>query len=406
MRKHHENHRKSSHRIDVCYTLLCHFICKSKEKSWNSWLFREKNVTLQHKCENQSIWTFSMDNISSKRIEYIDALRGMTMILVVYSHIARWGFDNVHMAYNDIFIRFRMPIFFFISGWLFFKIERIWNKSTIYSILKKKFMVQIIPFLFFMSLYMFLFNAPEYHSSFEGKYGYWFTFSLFQYFVIYIAIESLLNKQRTNKNELIVMIIMFVLSFTAYYYEHIKFFADLGIWRPILSILSFSKIKYIIFFWLGTFVKKNFSSFIHITDNQYLIALCIGIFISLHIWPYSTNLGFDFISFLLSGATGIIIIFTFFRKNKTHFSKNKKIGAVLQYIGQRTLDIYLLHYFILPYHMNSMGIWLSQHSSKSIDMIIILFISLWIIAISLLISNIIRLSPFLGHYLFGVKNRL
>ena len=53
MRIHHENHRKSSHRINVCYTLLCHINCKSKEKSWNSWLFREKNVTLPHERENQ-----------------------------------------------------------------------------------------------------------------------------------------------------------------------------------------------------------------------------------------------------------------------------------------------------------------------------------------------------------------
>ena len=237
------------------------------------------------------------------------------------------------------------------------------------------------------------------------KYGYWFTYSLFQYFILYIGIEFLLNRQCTNKNEIIIMMIMFVLSFMSYFYEVIKFSKDLGIWRPILTFLSFSKIKYIFFFWLGTFVKKNFSSFIHITDNHYTIALCIGIFLISLIWPYSTNLAFDFISFLITGATGIIIIFTLFRKNETQFTKSKIIGSILQYIGQRTLDIYLLHFFFLPYHMNGMGIWLSQHSSKSVDMIIFLILSLWIIAISLLISNIIRLSPFLGHYLFGVKKR-
>lgn len=41
--------------------------------------------------------------MKSNRIEYIDALRGMTMILVVYSHIAFWGFDNVNMGFNDVF---------------------------------------------------------------------------------------------------------------------------------------------------------------------------------------------------------------------------------------------------------------------------------------------------------------
>lgn len=344
-----------------------------------------------------------MNPNTGKRIEYIDALRGITMILVVYSHVARWGFDNVDMAYNDIFIRFRMPTFFFISGWVFYKVERMWDKATIFSIVKKKFMVQIIPFLFFMSLYMYLFRGPEYESSFEGKYGYWFTFSLFQYFIIYIGTEVLFNKQRSNQKEFVIMFIMLVLSITSFYYEQIKYTTDLGIWRSILTILSFAKIKYIIFFWLGTFVKKNFDSFIRLTDHQYLTATCLGIFLILLICPSTTNYEFNYISFLLSGITGTIIIFSFFRRNEACFTKNRRLGKVLQYIGQRTLDIYLLHYFILPYHMNNIGTWLSQYSSKSIDMLIILTISIWIIAISLLISNIIRLSPFLAHYLFGAK---
>lgn len=345
-----------------------------------------------------------MEPNTTNRIEFIDALRGVTMILVVYHHIAFWSLDNRDIAYNDIFIRFRMPIFFFISGWVFYKANRLWYKDTICSILKKKFMVQIIPFLFFMLLYMYLFNGPEYMTSFESKYGFWFTFSLFEFFVIYIGIEALLNKRQTNKGEYLVMIIMLALSFTAYYYEQIKYTTDLGIWRPVLTCLSYSKMKNIIFFWLGTYIKKNYSSFIRITDNQYVIAICISIFFAFIICPITiANYTLEYISYLFSGVTGIIIIFTFFRKNEKHLSKDKRIGSVLQYIGKRTLDIYLLHYFIIPYHLDSISAWLTQNSYKSIDMLIILVFSLWILSLSILISNIIRLSPFLGHYLFGVK---
>ena len=171
-----------------------------------------------------------------------------------------------------------------------------------------------------------------------------------------------------------------------------------------LTVLSFSKLKYIIFFWLGTFVKKNFSTFIRLTDNQYVIALCLAVFLALLIHPFTiTNNLLVFISFLLSGVTGIVLLFTFFRKNETQFLRNKRIGFALQYIGQRTLDIYLLHLFVLPYHMHTIGTWLSQYSNKSLDMLIVLALSLWIVTISLVISNIIRLSSFLGHYLFGVK---
>ena len=73
-----------------------------------------------------------MELKAGNRVEYIDALRGMTMILVVYSHVALWCFDNLNMAYNDVFMKFRMPTFFFISGWVFFKVDRIWNNDTEY----------------------------------------------------------------------------------------------------------------------------------------------------------------------------------------------------------------------------------------------------------------------------------
>ena len=328
----------------------------------------------------------------------------MTMILVVYSHIAFWCFDNINLAYNDVFMRFRMPTFFFISGWVFYKIERIWNKDTMFSIIKKKFMVQIVPFLFFMLLYMYLFNGPEYKTSFESKYGFWFTFTLFEYFIIYIVIETLLNRGKSNRIELGVMIIMLVLSILAYYYEQFKYSMNLDIWKSILTLLSFSKIKYIFFFWLGTYIKKNYQTFIRLTNNQYVIAACLGIFFALLIFSNSiNNFVLKYISFLLSGVSGVIIIYTFFRKHENQFSKNKRIGQALQYIGQRTLDIYLLHFFVLPYHMHTIGTWLNQYGNKSADMLIILILSLWIVAISLLISKVIRLSHFLAHYLFGVK---
>ena len=255
-----------------------------------------------------------------------------------------------------------------------------------------------------MLLYMYLFNGPEYKTTFENKYGFWFTYILFQYFAIYIGVEALLNRNKSNKIELGIMLFMMSLSVLAFYYEQVRYTENMGIWRPILTVLSFSKLKYIIFFWLGTFVKKNFSSFIRLTDNQYVIALCIAVFLALLIHPFTIkNNLLVFISFLLSGVTGIVLLFTFFRKNETQFLRSKRIGFALQYIGQRTLDIYLLHFFVLPYHMHTIGTWLSKYSNKSLDMLIVLALSLWIVTISLVISNIIRLSSFLGHYLFGVK---
>jgi hypothetical protein len=53
MRKHHENHCKSSHCINVFYPLLSHFARKSTEKSWNICAFQQKILLLQHERANK-----------------------------------------------------------------------------------------------------------------------------------------------------------------------------------------------------------------------------------------------------------------------------------------------------------------------------------------------------------------
>ena len=201
------------------------------------------------------------------------------------------------------------------------------------------------------------------------------------------------------------MLFMLALSILAFYYENMRFTYNLGIFRQVLTLLSFTKMKYIIFFWLGTFVKKNFASFIRFTDNQYVIAICLCIFfvLAIHAKPiYLSNNELRLLSFLLSGISGIIIVFTFFRKNEVYISRKIIIGKVLQFIGRRTLDIYLIHFFVLPYHIHQIGTW-PTISYKLLDLVMFLILAFWIIAISLLISSIIRLSPFLGHYLLGAK---
>ena len=58
--------------------------------------------------------------MATKRLEYIDALRGFTMILVVFAHIINYGYHITDAkaetmdTFNNLFIRFRMPLFFFI----------------------------------------------------------------------------------------------------------------------------------------------------------------------------------------------------------------------------------------------------------------------------------------------------
>lgn len=59
---------------------------------------------------------------NNERLTYIDCLRGFGMILVVYQHILVIGLPEIGSSWlNDIIITFRMPLFFFISGYVSYK---------------------------------------------------------------------------------------------------------------------------------------------------------------------------------------------------------------------------------------------------------------------------------------------
>lgn len=343
-----------------------------------------------------------MEETTTKRIGYIDALRGMAMILVVYFHISAYGFCSYIMGYNDIIERFRMPLFFFISGWLFKYIDR----PTI-EIIKQKFMVQIVPTAFFLLLYLYVFDYLSFASFGSDKKGYWFTYVLFEFFAIYLGLKTLFNKHNTPKGEIFMMSGMLLLSISAFYYStcYTRYAEELGIWKTILGLFSFVKFKHIIFFWFGTFVKKHFNQFIQLTNKPHIFIFLLGLFVMPNIYPavFSIN-GLEYIAFLLVGISGVIVIFTLFRFLST-ISSNVcyHTSSILHFIGRRTLDIYLIHYFFLPYHIEKLADSLNLQENSFLCMLISLPLALGVTAISLLVSYIIRLSPFLGKYLLGAK---
>ena len=342
-----------------------------------------------------------MEQVVTKRIEYIDALRGFAMILVVYFHISAYGFGSYETGYNDIIERFRMPIFFFISGWLFYKANKIWNWKTIIDLLKRKWMQLIIPTAIFMILYLIIFGYWDFSFLGSDKKGYWFTFVLFEFIAIYVTAEALLNKHHTAKGEIRVMTIILLLSISAFYYAkyYTRYSEELGNWKTILGLFSFVKIRHIIFFWFGTIVKKHFNRFIRITSNSYLITALVAFFIVLCLFPniFAIN-GLEYVAYLLAGLSGTVVIFTIFQ----HFSLFSFHS--LQFIGSRTLDIYLIHYFFLPYHIEFIATKFNLYENPILCRLISMGLVFLVIAFSLVLSRIIRFNPILAKYLLAVKN--
>ena len=327
--------------------------------------------------------------MGKQRIEYSDAMRGFTMILVVFSHVCGMCLGDKWMGYNDVFFLFRLPCFFFISGWLFDPL-----KGTFSSVAKHKFMVQIVPTVIFLLL---LAPPPLFFSRLGAtKGGYWFTFVLFEFFMI-----SMLSSRFCKKWGLLLAI---VLSVSSYFYDayYNRYFVQLGFAKDMVGFLSFKTWRFYLFFYLGILVKRHFDDFLYLTDKCSLVIVVTACFALIAYLPHFENVTISYLIFAIGGMSGIIMIFTVFRKCYTP-RVSQMTHHCLGYIGTRTLDIYLLHYFILPRCLLPYGEQLQAYGSKLLEFFVALALALVIVAVCLLISYIIRLSPFLGHYLFGIK---
>lgn len=334
--------------------------------------------------------------MARQRIEYIDAMRGFTMILVVYSHICHFCLGDSLLGYNRIFFLFRLPCFFFISGWLFEPVSR----RSFIQIARKKFMVQIVPTFIFLLL---LAPPPEFfHQLGALKGGYWFTFVLFEFFLIYM-----LSVRCCWRCSWLVALMISVASFCfASHQNYLRIISpNYSYLSPILDLAGFLSVglwRYYLFFYIGTLVRRHFDSFVRVTSKPWVIILItIGFFaISLTDHPDSHIL--EYFRFNLGGVLGMIMVFVIFRLS-ADWLKQLHLSRPLQYVGTRTLDIYLLHYFFLPRFLMAYSPQLHAYNNSLLEFFVIMSIALVVLLLSLLASYILRLSPFLAKYLFGVE---
>jgi fucose 4-O-acetylase-like acetyltransferase len=281
-----------------------------------------------------------------------------------------------------------------ISGWLFEPI----SQNSFKTVARHKAMVQLLPTFIFLLL---LALPPEFfHQLGTLKGGYWFTFTLFEYFILYMIIIRISRKW----SFLMALAITLGAFVYARYYDIIRSSAE-G-WQlyaiDFSGFLSITTWRLFLFFYIGAWMRRNFDVFIRWTNKPAIILLITVIFFLIASTSHKDNICFEMFRYYVGGVTGMWMVFTFFRLAFS-WLKRCHVAQPLQYVGTRTLDIYLLHFFILPRFLMVYAGQLKAINSQFVEFLVILAISLVILILCLLASYLIRLSPFLGHYLFGVK---
>lgn len=335
---------------------------------------------------------------TTQRIQYIDALRGATMILVVFYHVSQfcWHVCGKGISIQDYLVQVRMPMFFFISGFVLYKHSEVWDRQHITKFFGKKIPVQLIsPFIFFVA-YIFVREKPFVENILSpGKSGYWFTWVLLEYYLIYAFVRFCIRGKWAHWVMLVLGVIFYNIGRPAIY-------GAIPLTQTVKDALSIPLWSYFIFFVLGTLAKKHFQQVERALDSPSLLTCCILFYFLVNVFRSYFTTGVTVIEFMLT-ISGMAIMFGFFRKNQASFSNKHRLGIILQYVGRRTLDVYLIHYFLIPRQLGKVTTIFTDHPMPFVEATVSFIIACIIVAVCLLIGNIIRLSPFLAQWVFGAK---
>lgn len=344
-----------------------------------------------------------MPDKSKKRLRYIDAMRGLAILLVVFSHVtnAYVKMPITNASFSGIYYMmtmFRMPLFFFVSGFFAFRMAEKWTLSTIKRVMTKKFQAQIVG----LAVFCFLYGACMRNWKFSFIWTsnpYWFTISLFEMFVVYLIVALIVKKTGKNSPLFVLLAVSVVAPFIFNYLTE-------GVKLPkwVVGFQTWHTLNYWPYFMLGIFARRFESFTWKAVDNQYFKAVMIVSFFALVIFygcRHKYSLEWDFVMTAMR-FTGLMTVLVFFRTYRDWFDKGTTVSNVMSYAGSRTLDIYYLHYFFIP-NLSFMKGFLSTGPGNSvIAMLTIgLLISTLVVALCLLISAILRTSPFLASWLFG-----
>ena len=282
------------------------------------------------------------------RINWIDQAKGIGILLVVVGHM------TIPLKLSILIFSFHMPLFFFISGYLFNEKKYGVDFTTI---VRSKFSTLVWPFVTFTFLALFLHSTYDFKSTIETfdclgfllgmdsiNVPLWFLTALFSTEIIFSQIV------RFSKHRLEVIVgvvsILVAIGFINAYFWHIEVFYNMHI-----ALIALA------FFLTGWLFKRY--SILETVDNTK--TLIIYLLISLTALFYfalnnskldmlESNYG-NIIYVLLAAFAGIVSSILLAKL----FQQLKYIKAIFSYLGENSLIILATHTIYAPFILATIG---------------------------------------------------
>lgn len=337
----------------------------------------------------------------NSRSVYLDALRGIAILFMVTGHAFVFLARNEPNIINDFVITWHMPLFAAISGFVSFR-ETISMESARTKV-KKRLTQQILPTIILCTIWTSTLSPASWQETIDSMYkgGYWYTFVALELYIIYLAI-LLIIRYSTNTRKIQSIIFIFIIIGTPLF-EKILF--SFGI-SPSCRWLVPNLFKLLPFFFLGCLLKANEQQLKRLLAHKTCViivssVLILGCAIILHTSIYDHHSVFVRFLSSLFPILAFLLIFLSFGKQ----FENKKVAIVLSRYGKDSLEIYLIHFFVLASLSYLIGLEFLTNLCPDIIIYLILFIvSVPIASICLYISRLLMHVGIYRYIFFTEKN--
>lgn len=276
----------------------------------------------------------------NKRENWIDVSRGLAIILVVLGHVVtsfqnsgiqKFIFSRIHKYTFPIYL----PLFFFISGYLFSK-----NKKSTKDKIINSFYDYGIPYFLFSIIYFVIKTIMNKYVNTSlsmldlmiipiKPIGFmWFLYALF----IMRVIISVVNIKKYKH---------YLVFFSIIIYSFSRICISYDLLLDLKSTILFDFNNYFLWFLCG-YLSKESRIIKKIFHREYKVGFLIVLFIIYVFLQYIyTNLGYNFATlFFIMSVIGILFIII--------LSKKISCGFIIN-IGKNTMPIYLLHTIIIAF---------------------------------------------------------
>lgn len=324
-----------------------------------------------------------------QRIDYIDRMKGMAIFLVVMGHVYGMVFNQSEDVTYKWISSFHMPLFMFLSGLVACSgvVTPYWGVKK----LGKKLKGLLLPLVVFGMCFTMTFSK-NFLTGLSGflespnKNGYWYLMTL-AIFYVSLSLYRLNVKQKWYVDAAL------AISLWGGYFVLWKYTAQTKDYFCLLNCGNFY-----LFFMFGVFTTK-YRLLEKVKNANWLFSVCVMLYAVLFCveMPIHALDSLNRHIFMPFCMVFVIVILFMARHGET-----SRFERILDYVGKRTLDVYVLHYFFISVvHLQDVGKYMEESGNSLLMFVLAVGLAAVITALSVGVGNVLHKGRLIEKLVYG-----